>query len=240
MTRTSVAPLAKRPVRLYPVAAVCGVRGERDWPLIAKITGRLEQVLTGSVLVDVGGGTSYEVLVPSCDVERLSRRCGQEVVLHTIHYLEGDVSRGGAVERLAGFLSDSDREFFQVFTTVKGIGMRKALRALARPVSQVAAAVGAKDAAFLMTLPEIGKRTAERIIAELHGKVDAFAGEAVAADDRGDLSEAGVEALAVLVQLGERRADAMALVRRVLTVAPELDAPETIIRHAYRLKAGGS
>ena len=46
------------------------------------------------------------------------------------------------------------------------------------------------------------------------------------------------EAVAVLVQLGERRADAMALVERVLAVAPDSDSPETIIQHAYRLKAG--
>ena len=208
--------------------------------MIAKITGRLEQVCAGSALVDVGGGIGYEVLVPSADVERLSRLCGQEVVLHTIHYVEGDPSRGAAAPRLVGFLSASDRDFFKVFTTVKGIGARRALRALARPVAEVAAAVSAKDAGFLTALPEIGKRTAEQIIAELHGKVDEFAGEAAAIGEEGELPEPGAEAVAVLVQLGERRGDAAALVRRVLAVAPELEAPEAIIQHVYRLKAGGS
>ena len=53
------------------------------------------------------------------------------------------------------------------------------------------------------------------------------------------MTEAAAEALSVLVQLGERRADAAALIERVLAVAPELDSPEAIIQQAYRLKAGG-
>jgi holliday junction DNA helicase RuvA len=208
--------------------------------MIAKVTGRLEHVAAGSALVDVGAGVSYEVLVAAADVERLARRCGQEVALHTIHYLEGDMSRGAAVPRLIGFLSESDRDFFRIFTTVKGIGARKALRALVRSPGEVAAAIGAKDVKYLKALPEIGPRTAERIVAELHGKLDEFAGEAAAAISEVELPEAGAEAVAVLVQLGERRADATALVERVLAVAPDAETPEEIIQHAYRLKAGGT
>ena len=126
--------------------------------MIARITGRLEQVADGVALVDAGAGLVYEVLVPACDVERLSRRTGQDVVLHTIHYLEGDPSRGMQQPRLVGFLNESDRGFFRLFTTVKGIGARKALRALVRSPGEVAAAIAAKDAKFLVALPEIGKR----------------------------------------------------------------------------------
>lgn len=206
--------------------------------MIARIAGRLEQVGEGTALVDAGAGLWYEVLVPAFDVDRLARRVGQDVVLHTIHYHEGDPSHGAVTPRLLGFLAETDRAFFRVFTTVKGIGIRKALRALARPVAEVAAAIQAKDARFLVALPEIGKRTAEQVIAELHGKVEAFAGER-AATPQAELPPAGAEAIAVLVQLGEKRADAAALVERVLAVAPELDSPETILQHAYRLKAGG-
>ena len=139
-----------------------------------------------------------------------------------------------------GFVVEEDREFFQLFTTVKGIGMRKALRAMAKPAAEVAAAIQAKDAKILSTLPEIGKRTAERIIAELHDKVDRFAGQAAAvAAGQEEVSEAGQEAISVLVQLGEKRVDAAALVERVLAVAPETESPEEIIQHVYKLKAGG-
>jgi len=208
--------------------------------VIARLTGRLEQVSLGSALIDAGSGVWYEVLVPAFDVERLTRRAGQEVVLHTIHYVEGDPAHGVQTPRLIGFLTEADRRFFRIFTTVKGIGVKKALRALARPVSEVAAAIQAKDAKFLVALPEIGRRTAEQIIAELHGKVEEFAGEVRAgAGEAPAMPSAAAEAVAVLVQLGERRPDAMALVERVLAVAPELDSPQAIIQQAYRLKAGG-
>ena len=209
--------------------------------MIARITGRLEELSPGSALVDAGGGIWYEVLVPACDAERLSRRVGQEVSLHTIHYVEGDPAHGGQTPRLIGFLSAADRDFFRVFTTVKGIGNKRALRALARPIAQIAAAIQAKDARFLVELPEIGKRTAEQIIAELHGKVEKFAGaEAAAASAAGALPQPAAEAVAVLVQLGERRPDAQALVERVLAAEPGLASPEAIIQRAYRMKAGAT
>ena len=206
--------------------------------MIARITGRLEEVTDGSALIDAGGGLWYEVLVPACQLEPLRRRLGQEVVLHTLHYLEGDPARGAQQPRLVGFATEADRDFFRLFTTVKGIGIRRGLRALIRPVSEVAAAIAEKDAKFLIALPEVGKRTAEQIIAELAGRVEEFAGE-IAPAAEAELSAAAAQAQAVLVQLGERRADAAALVERVLAVAPELDTPEAIIQHVYRLKVGG-
>jgi len=205
--------------------------------MIARIAGRLEEVADGAALVDVGG-LWYEVLVLACDVERLARRVGQEVVLYTIHYLDGDPARGMQQPRLLGFLEENDRRFFRLFTTVKGVGVRRALRALARRPAEVAGAIANKDAKFLVALPEIGKRTAEQIIAELSGKVDELAGPAITAETPEMTATAG-EALSVLVQLGERRADAAALIERVLAVAPELDTPEAVIQQVYKLKAGG-
>jgi len=205
--------------------------------MIARIAGILEHVSDTKALVDARNGLWYELLCPAFDLERLGRRVGQEVVLHTIHYIEGDPSHGVTTPRLIGFLQETDRDFFRLYTTVKGIGVRKALRSLVRPVAQVAAAIAAKDTHFLVELPEIGKRTAEQIIAELHGKVEAFAGPA-AAEQPSAMSPAAQEAMAVLVQLGERRADALELIERVAAVAPDLSSPEAIIQAAYRLKAG--
>ena len=206
--------------------------------VIARIAGRLEEVSDGTALVDAGAGLWYEVLIPARDVERLARRAGQDVILHTIHYLEGDPSRGGVTPRLIGFASETDRNFFKLFTTVKGIGVRKALRAMVRPVAELAAAIQSKDPKLLLSLPEIGKRTAETIIAELHGKVDEFAGPLSPTMERA-LPDAAEGALTVLVQLGERRGDALQLIERVLSVSPELTSPEEIIQPVYRMKAAG-
>jgi len=206
--------------------------------MIARIAGRLEQLSDSAALIDTGAGLWYEVLVPACDIERLTRRIGQEVILHTIHTLEGDPSRGGQTPRLIGFASEADRRFVTLLTTVKGIGMRKALRALARPAGEVAAAIAGRDEVFLATLPEIGKRTAQLIVAELRDKVDEFAAGLPAVAAVETLPAAAAEAVSVLVQLGEKRPDAAALIERVLAVAPEADTAEAIIQKAYRLKAG--
>ncbi|MFP4355803.1 MAG: Holliday junction branch migration protein RuvA [Phycisphaerae bacterium] len=206
--------------------------------MISRIAGRLEEVATDHVLLETEAGIWYELLVPACDVERHSRRIGQPTVLYTIHYIEGDPSRGAIVPRLVAFLDEQDREFFRAFTTVKGVGTRKALRALKAPASQVAAAIQNKDAKLLKSLPEIGQRMAERIIAELHDKVAEFAGQVQPGPAAAELSAPATEAISVLVQLGERQADATALVQRVMDVAPDLDLPEQIIQKAYKLKAG--
>jgi Holliday junction DNA helicase RuvA len=207
--------------------------------MIAKISGKLEELSDTAALIDLGNGLWYEVFVPACDAERLRRHRGKEIIFHTIHYLEGDPSHGAQTPRLIGFLTEDDRAFFRLFTTVKGIGIRKALKAMLLPMGEIAAAIAAKNPKPLTALPGIGKRAAETIIAELHGKVDAFAtGTSAETPETSELPEAAAEAISVLVQLGERRADAAALVERVLAVAPELTEPESIIQQVYKLKTG--
>jgi Holliday junction DNA helicase RuvA len=210
--------------------------------MITRIAGQLEQVGNSSATVSLGG-LWYEVMIAACDVGKLSGRLGGEIVLYTIHIIEGDPSRGQVMPRLIGFLAEADREFFRAFTKVKGIGPKKALRALVRPIAEIAAAIENKDAKTLVALPEIGKRTAELIIAQLHGKMGHFAGDyhadETATGASPSLSEPGLEAVVILTQLGERRPDALALVERVLACDSELDSPSEIVQLVYKLKAGG-
>jgi len=208
--------------------------------MIARITGKIEEVSDNSVLLATGTGIGYEILVTATDLARTSSMLGKEVVFHTIHIVEGDPSRGQVQPRLVGFLSEGDREFFKAFTKVKGIGVRKALRALVRPISEIAFAIEDRNAKLLTSLPEIGKRTADTIIAELNGKVGDFAGSGM--QDAGPdsrppaITQAGIEAIAALVQLGEKRSEAKELVERVLAVSPETDSAEKIIQHVYKIK----
>ena len=207
--------------------------------MIARVTGRLAQVGEGCALVDSGTGVWYEVLVPTFSIEHLNDHVGGDISLFTIHYIEGDPSHGAQTPRLIGFVSDADRAFFRIFTGVKGIGFRKALRALVVPVSELASAIAAKDARMLVKLPEIGKRTAEQIILELRDKIAPFVSSADLEQTQTQLPNAAQEAVSVLVQLGERRGDAVALVERVMSISPELECPEEILKHAYRLRSVG-
>ena len=105
----------------------------------------------------------------------LQDKIGSEVSLHTVEYLEGNAMQGRLIPRLVGFLSPIEREFFDMFCEVDGVGVKKALRAMVRPVQDVATMIEEQDAKGLATLPGIGPATAERIIAKLRRKVPKFA-----------------------------------------------------------------
>lgn len=189
--------------------------------MIGRLTGTLESLDELTALVSPGGGVAYEVSVPAFLVERLEHTRGREVTFVTFHYLEGQGQGAWFVPRLIGFLSPREREFFEVFTTVKGIGNRKALRAMAVEPAAIASAIARKDPAALSKLPEIGKRLAETIIAELSGKVEAFLSDAPVAQletKSSGLKPDSVteEAVLTLTTLGETRADAERLVARAL------------------------
>src|SRR6476660_1713145 len=142
--------------------------------MISSLTGQLEQVDEDRVHLRVGPMV-YETLVPASDVPLLQAGVGAEMTFHTIFYLEGDASGGSLEPRLLGFLRREDKRFFEKFITVKGIGPKKALKALIFPAGEIARAIEEKDARFLIKLPQIGKRMAEQIVAELAGKVAMFA-----------------------------------------------------------------
>ena len=61
-----------------------------------------------------------------------------EIGLHTVHYLEGNPAQGKLTPRMVGFLNEIEREFFEMFCSVDGVGVKKALRAMVRPVRDVA------------------------------------------------------------------------------------------------------
>jgi Holliday junction DNA helicase RuvA len=170
---------------------------------------------------------SLEVLLPGFVARELAGRVGQRVALYTLMYLESQNQGASFTPRLIGFTSPSQREFFELFTTVKGIGNRRALRSLAEPVGVVAGAIESGDTKVLTGLPEIGKRMAETVIAELKGKAAPFALELKDPDrapgpmkGRGTvgtgstLTSGGQEAVEVLVRLGEARPEAERQVER--------------------------
>lgn len=208
--------------------------------MIASLEGTLDSIEGGKALLRCGH-LVYEVLIAGVDRQRLAPGIGRHVTFHTLHYFEGQGQGTSFVPRLIGFTSPRDRAFFEVFTTVKGLGNRKALRALQVPFGDVAGAIARKDVDFLKALPEIGKRTAETIIAEIHGKVDPFIEDNSAGSTRGAAPDdprrvAMNEAVAVLVSLGEQRLAAMQLIERIAEVDPTIDASDAFVAAAYRLK----
>jgi holliday junction DNA helicase RuvA len=200
--------------------------------MISALTGELERIDEDRVQVKTGAMV-LELLVPAADLAELAGRLGQPITFHTLFDLEGDPTRGNLTPRLIGFLRPQDKEFFELFITVKGIGPKKALRALTLPVSRIASAIEAKDAAELARLGGIGQRMAQQIVAELSGKTQAFAAAAAATAARSPVDE---DAILVCVRLGLARLDAERLLEVVKQTYPALTTAEGLSRQMLRMR----
>jgi Holliday junction DNA helicase RuvA len=185
--------------------------------LITKIRGKLLKVDNEQAILEAGN-FEYEVLIPDFTRRQLQGSLGDPVELHTIHYLDGNPAHGRLTPRLVGFLSEVEREFFELICSVDGLGAKKALRAMVRPVQEVAQIIEEQNAKALSALPGIGPATAERIIAKLRRKMPKFALLIAAkttyeAEVEGDVVEDGY---LTLCALGHNEADARKLIGDVL------------------------
>jgi Holliday junction DNA helicase RuvA len=208
--------------------------------MISALTGELRRVDDDRVHLQVGPLT-IEMLVAAADIPLLQAGVGQEMTFHTMLYLEGDASGGNIEPRLVGFLRPQDKRFFEKFITVKGIGPKKALKALALPTGDVAAAIESKDTRFLVGLPQIGKRMAEQIVAELSGKVGEFVSIGAGAGGKigvgaGSRSATEEDAISTLMALGERRLDAEHLLERARQSTSNLKTTESLVREMLRMR----
>ena len=207
--------------------------------MISALTGELRRVDEDRLHLRVGP-IVVEMLIPASDVPLLQAGVGQEMTFHTLLYLEGDASGGNIEPRLVGFLRPEDKRFFDKFITVKGIGPKKALKALALPTGDVAQAIESKDTRFLVGLPQIGKRMAELIVAELAGKVGEFvsigAGSGKGAIGTSARSAVEEDAISTLMALGERRLDAEHLLERARQSASGAKTTEALVREMLRMR----
>ena len=142
--------------------------------MITRITGKLVQL--GDTAATISAGPfEYEVLIPEFVRRQLQPLINQDVSLRTIEYLDGNPQQGRLTPRMVGFMNDAEKEFFGIICQVDGVGVKKALRAMVRPVREVATAIEEQDVKQLTTLPGIGAAMAERIVAKLHRKMAKFA-----------------------------------------------------------------
>ena len=207
--------------------------------MIVRLTGTLIEVTEESAIVD-RGGVAREVLVPKFAIGELTACRGKEITLHTTEFFEGNHSSGHLVPRILGFLHPEDRVFFSRFVGVKGIGPRKALKALSEPTRRIASWIEEGDAASLSRLPGIGKRGAELVVAFLKGKVADLAMGSVEDGPTATarLSRAQRDALEILVTWGDARGDAQRWIERAAQLHPDLDSADEWVRAAYRVKTG--
>ena len=186
--------------------------------MITKIKGQLLSVGEDALILDIGA-YEYKISIPDFARRQLQSKLNAEVSLHTVHYLEGNPMQGKLTPRLIGFLNEAEREFFELFCSVDGVGVKKALRAMVRPVREVATAIEEQDIKSLSGLPGIGPATAERIVAKLRRKVPKFALLLAERDEtRSAIVEPDVvsEGFSVLVSLGHSEKEARRLIDAAL------------------------
>ncbi|MEM8865713.1 MAG: Holliday junction branch migration protein RuvA [Planctomycetota bacterium] len=202
--------------------------------MITKITGRVAAVADESLTL-AAGAFEHEVLIPEFARRALQSSVGEEVSLHTIEYLEGDPARGRLTPRMVGFLNPIEREFFNLFCQVDGVGVKKALRAMVRPVAELATHIEEQDVKGLSALPGIGPATAERVIAKLRRKAAKFAlliarDTPVGAEVEQDLVS---EVFEILQTLGHSEADARRLLDDALGRKKKYKDVETLLHAVY-------
>jgi len=212
--------------------------------MISEVTGEVlyDRIRRNALLVRVNS-LCYEILVPSGIASRLRQTPPDErpnpLTFYTIYYIDGGLGGGHLTPKLVGFLDPLDREFFETFTTVPGVGFAKALKCLIRPMNEIARAIERGDARFLQELPGIGPKMAERISMELRGKMAKFAlarTEAPLSVEQETDSELRLEAVQVLEQLEYSHGEAQRMVTDIFSRHKHLKSVEEFLKKVFEQK----
>jgi Holliday junction DNA helicase RuvA len=203
--------------------------------MIRYLEGRLLKKEEDRVVV-LANGVGYEILLPAIVRKTFNfKKTGEdgELVRLYIHYHQTERQPKPV---LIGFNYEPEKEFFEKFITVEDIGPPTAVKALVLPIPTIAKAIEERDSKTLESLKGIGRRTADKIIATLQGKVGKFAlmredhipVEVEVMDIRKQVEE-------VLVKdLGHKVSEAQRLVKEAMQRNPNITTPEELFEEVYR------
>jgi len=205
--------------------------------MIARIKGKVVEKNINCLLIDVNG-ICYEVFLPQAVMQRLDETITTDghINLITYHYYQVEPSRSTPI--LIGFLNEVEKEFFQAFISVSGIGPRAALKAINQPISLIAKAIDEGDMNFLRSLPGIGQQKARDIIAKLQNKVGKFGliQDRTAKGSGGKASDIIEEAVAVLTQLEYKKSEAMQMIKKAMERSQNIETTEALLNEVYKQK----
>ncbi|MFM7919030.1 MAG: Holliday junction branch migration protein RuvA [Planctomycetaceae bacterium] len=203
--------------------------------MINRITGQLVAITETYASIRIGG-LDYEVLLPDVVRRQLQSKLNGEVSLRTIEFLEGNPQQGRMVPRIVGFMNDAELEFFELFCSVDGVGVKKALRAMVRPVREIAVSIEEQDAKGLSALPGIGPAMAERIIAKLRRRMTRFALMIASRipEDADQKSDMVSEAYEALLSVGHSPQDARERIETVVQPGRKFKSVEDILTEIYQ------
>lgn len=197
--------------------------------MISYVRGIIDHKEPDHVIVDVNG-IGYKVFIPLSTYEKLPP-VGSQVKLNTYHHVREDSIN------LYGFLTMEEKDTFEMLLSVSGVGTKVALGILsAVSVGEFRRAIAQANMEFLVKLPGIGKKTAERILLELKDKIDkAKIEEHIIVLAKSDLNN---DAVAALMSLGASQSLAEYAVYRAERLLGKDAKLEDIIAQAIRTLSG--
>lgn len=204
--------------------------------MIARLEGLLVEKREHSLIMNLGG-IHYEVLIPLSILQRVEGAVDPEGKLSLVTYHYFQLTPSSANPMLIGFLNEVERDFFLDFISVSGIGPRAAVKALNKPISEIAQAIHAGDVAYLKTLPGIGLQRAKEVVAKLQNKTGRFAliqDRSVTAVKRSAPQGFEQEALDVLLQLQYKRHEAEAMIEKAVGRAGSIATVEELLNEIYK------
>lgn len=194
--------------------------------MIGSLRGRLTHKSPQGVLVEAGG-VGYLVTVPTGTLASLPPE-GREVFLFIHTHVREDALQ------LFGFVDEEQKRMFLALTAISGIGPKVAMNVISSmPVEAFVRTVEAGDAAALAKVPGLGKKTAQRIVLEMKGKLPTD--ESASPTQYGSAYE---DALSALVNLGYKKAEAIEALEAVRGRAE--DTVEALIKETLKHLTGGS
>ena len=200
--------------------------------MIGYIEGKILKKEEDRVLI-LANQIGYEVLLPAIVMKSLqNKNIGEEIAL----YIFFQQTERQPKPVLIGFNLEVEKEFFQHFISVEAIGPLKAVRALNLPVREIASAIESGEISKLTQLKGIGRRTAQKIIATLEGKMGKFAlirsndYEATPLDE--DFSKQVLDVM--IKQLGHKTADARRMIDNALKRNRSIANAEALFDEVYR------
>jgi holliday junction DNA helicase RuvA len=200
--------------------------------MISYLEGKLKRVLTDKVTLFVAG-VGYDVLIPAYVMNDIKRGAKLEDQL-SLHISYNQTERQPKPV-LVGFKHELDKEFFELFISVEDIGPLAAIRALDKPVRDIARSIEEKDVKGLKQLKGIGERKAEKIIAALKGKVAKYALIPELEPASGPVQGFVEEVEYVMVnQLGHKAFEARKMIQEAMRKNPGVTSTEELFEEVYR------
>ena len=205
--------------------------------MIAQINGKVIQKKNDCIILEIQG-ICYEVLIPPIIMSRLDNFIQDGFIrLITYHYFQSEPSK--SIPILIGFINEVEKEFFELFITVSGVGPRAALKAIKVPISSIAKGINEGDLSLLCSLPGIGKQRAKEIIAKLQGKMGKFG---LIKDAQAEIKtqipdDIKKESLEILSQLQYKKQEAKEMIEKAISRRSDIKSTEELLNEVYRQRA---